>query len=284
VPPAGGSAGGQAGSAGGGAGAAGESTTGSGPGGASIEDASSQPDGIGGEDDVADGSDGGEAASSLDDTTDSVRTPSDVAMESDANSIADSGCVGETASAFCQRIGKNCGVVVGTNNCGNPTTANCGSCPPLLTCGGGGQLAVCGALPNLAQGGTVTSSNPNVSPEDMTKAFDNSSSTKWYATVTTAWIAYQFAGTTTHKVTSYAITSANDVPTRDPSAWQFQGSNDGTTWTTLDTRTAQVFTNRFQTNGYTCANNTAYTSYRLNITANSGATSVQLAEIQLFGN
>jgi hypothetical protein len=37
----------------------------------------------------------------------------------------------------------------------------------------------------------------------------------------------------------FAITSANDAPARDPKNWEFQGSNDGATWTTLDSRNGQ---------------------------------------------
>lgn len=82
---------------------------------------------------------------------------------------------------------------------------------------------------------------------------------------------------------NYAVTSANDVPGRDPTAWQFQGSSDGSTWTTLDSKSSQSFTNRYQTNFYSLTNDTAYNYYRLNITANGGGTELQLSEFQLFG-
>jgi hypothetical protein len=234
-------------------------------------------------------SSGGDAESGVSD-----RAPIDGDASSDrldatttdaARSDGDAACVSEGTVAFCNRLGKDCGNIIGIDNCGKTISADCGRCPPLQTCGGDGRLSICGALPNLAQGGTVTSSNPNVAPEDMTKAFDGLYTTKWFAGgVTTAWIAYQFAGTTTHVVTSYAITSANDVPTRDPANWLFQGSMDGTAWTTLDSRVGETFANRFQTNGYAVNNTTAYPRYRLNILANQGATAVQLAELQLFGN
>jgi hypothetical protein len=144
---------------------------------------------------------------------------------------------------------------------------------------------VCDSPPNLAQGGIVTSSSPNLGPEDMTRAFDGRIATKWYTGngVRTGWIAYQFAEGTSHTVTSYAITSANDFAVRDPMNWQLDGSNDGTNWTLVDARVGQVFTNRFQTNSYVCATSGAYQRYRLNVTANSGGTELQLAEIQLFG-
>jgi hypothetical protein len=148
-----------------------------------------------------------------------------------------------------------------------------------------GDGSACDAMPNLAQGGVVTSSSPNVPPEDMTKAFDGRIATKWYAGngIRTGWLAYQFAGAASHTVTSYAVTSANDFAVRDPMNWQLDGSNDGTNWTLVDGRIGQVFTNRFQTNSYVCATSGPYQRYRLNVTANNGGTELQLAEIQLFG-
>ena len=38
-------------------------------------------------------------------------------------------------------------------------------------------------------------------------------------------------------VVRYSLTSANDAPARDPKDFTLQGSNDGTTWTDLDSRT-----------------------------------------------
>ncbi|ACT00431.1 discoidin domain-containing protein [Paenibacillus sp. JDR-2] len=136
---------------------------------------------------------------------------------------------------------------------------------------------------SVAVGGTVTaSSTSSPSGEEKEKAFDQNTSTKWLITTSTGWIQYKFATGVSQAVKSYTITSANDVPTRDPKNWTLQGSNNGTTWTTLDTRTNETFANRFQTNTYTFTNTTSYSYYRLNITANSGATQIQLAEIGLF--
>ncbi len=52
-------------------------------------------------------------------------------------------------------------------------------------------------------------------------------------------------------------------------------------WTQLDTRTNEIFNERFQTNVYEFENETEYLFYRLNITANSGQPYTQLAEFQL---
>ncbi|MEP7049439.1 MAG: discoidin domain-containing protein [Pseudomonadota bacterium] len=154
--------------------------------------------------------------------------------------------------------------------------------PISVSLGGYGS----GLPSDLSSGGTGTASTAPVGGEQGPQAFDNDPTTKWYSgggSGTTGWLAYHFTGTTTHFATSYAVTSANDVPGRDPSAWQFQGSTDGSAWTTLDTRSTQSFTNRYQTKFYTLDNNTAYNYYRLNITGNNGGTELQLSEFQLYG-
>src|ERR1700754_1139750 len=56
------------------------------------------------------------------------------------------------------------------------------------------------------------------------------------------WFQLQFP--TAEVVNEYTFTSGNDSPERDPKDWNLQGSNDGTTWTTLDTRTGVTFPSR----------------------------------------
>ena len=108
---------------------------------------------------------------------------------------------------------------------------------------------------------------------------DGSAETKWLVFATTGWVELELAEPVA--VVHYALTSANDAAERDPRDWTLQGSNDGQTWTTLDTQTDQIFAERFQKREYRFANTTAYRHYRLNITRNSGANIVQLAEIEL---
>ncbi|WP_455352008.1 GH92 family glycosyl hydrolase [Streptomyces sp. SYSU K217416] len=111
---------------------------------------------------------------------------------------------------------------------------------------------------------------------------DLSSSTKWLAFETTAWLEFDLDEPV--KVVTYALTSANDFAPRDPRDWTLKGSADGKDWKTLDTRDGQVFENRFQTRSYDAADATAYRHYRLEITRNNGATGItQLADVQ-FSN
>jgi hypothetical protein len=129
----------------------------------------------------------------------------------------------------------------------------------------------------------VTASAPGSSINVLTNAFDGNAATKWYVGgVATPWVAYQFAGTTRQVVTSYSVTSGDDWTDRDPTAWELQGSNDGTSWKTLDTRTGQRFGNRMQTNFYAFSNAVSYNRHRFFVTANNGSVDFQLAEIQLF--
>lgn len=136
---------------------------------------------------------------------------------------------------------------------------------------------------NRATNGIASASSE--AAQSAAQAFDKLASTKWFNNNggATGWLRYQFGGGTAWAINRYDISSASDVPGRDPKNWQFQGSHNGTTWTTLDTRTDEFFPSRFQTRSFTFDNTTAYQYYRLNITANNGnATGIQLSELALY--
>ncbi|MFI1092363.1 discoidin domain-containing protein [Streptomyces sp. NPDC020917] len=127
----------------------------------------------------------------------------------------------------------------------------------------------------LGQVGTVTSSDENPPNEVAANLKDHDPSTKWLAHSSTGWVTYQLAKP--KAVVQYSLTSANDSPGRDPKDFTLQGSNDGSTWTDLDKRTGQRFDSRYVTKSYTFANTTAYSYYRLNVTANYGDSLLQLS-------
>ena len=132
-------------------------------------------------------------------------------------------------------------------------------------------------------GGTASNSLNSTGAEGADKAFDGNTATKWFnGTGATDWLQYRFASGKRFPLSQYKISSANDVPARDPVSWQILGSNDGVNWTTLDTRTGQTFAARFQTNTYTVSLTAAYEYYRLNITANGGDAGIQLSEWQIL--
>jgi len=137
-------------------------------------------------------------------------------------------------------------------------------------------------LTNLATGGTATASTGTAA-----NGFDGNNATAWATTATTGWLDYQFGGGASKVIRQYKITSVNNiasVPGTAPLNWQFQGSANGSTWTTLDTQYAPADILDSDTRTYTIPNLTAFAYYRLNITANNGdPSSVQLAELMLMG-
>jgi hypothetical protein len=139
-------------------------------------------------------------------------------------------------------------------------------------------------LVNLGFSGTATASSYASSSEVPDKAFDLNPGSKWFnSAASTGWIQKDFGVNNAQVVKRYTINSA-DVPARDPKDWQFQGSQDGSTWTTLDTRSGQTFAIQMAQNTYNISNTTAYRYYRLNVTANNGDTTLAVAELGLWGD
>lgn len=132
-------------------------------------------------------------------------------------------------------------------------------------------------------GGTITAQYSNTSKpsENYPSLIDNTHTTKYYQSGRKAlWVQYR--STIPAIVTRYTITSANDVPERDPKDWNLAGSDDGSTWTTLDTRANETFPSRFLKKTYSFENTTPYTYYRLTITNNNGHAGTQFAEWELL--
>lgn len=128
---------------------------------------------------------------------------------------------------------------------------------------------------------TITASGEYVAAGEVKEnAFDGDDRTKWLVKSDSAWIQYDFPGDVSRRATQYAITSANDAQERDPRDWRLRGSNDGRNFVTLDERSGETFTGRFQRRLYVVSNPGSYRMYRLDIRANGGASSIQLAEIE----
>ncbi|MFI6645243.1 GH92 family glycosyl hydrolase [Streptomyces sp. NPDC050504] len=109
---------------------------------------------------------------------------------------------------------------------------------------------------------------------------DGQPGTKWLTWAPTGWAEFELEAPV--KVVTYALTSANDAPERDPKDWTLQGSADGEKWTVLDRRTGEAFAKRFETRTYDFAADAAYRHFRLEIAKNNGAPNItQLADVQL---
>ncbi|MGA5130272.1 GH92 family glycosyl hydrolase [Streptomyces olivoreticuli] len=108
---------------------------------------------------------------------------------------------------------------------------------------------------------------------------DGEPTTKWLVFERTPWLEFELSEPVT--AVRYALTSANDAPGRDPREWTLQGSDDGHSWTVLDSRKDVSFEKRLQTKEFSFTNRAPYRQYRLDITRNGGDGITQLAELQL---
>lgn len=134
-------------------------------------------------------------------------------------------------------------------------------------------------LSNTTPDGTVSSSSAYNASFEAYNAFDISLVSKWHPTATTGYIQVKLKAPAV--VDRYTITGS-ETPSQSPNAWTLQGSNNGTDFTAIDTRTAQTFT-ATQTKSYTATNVTAYLYYRINVTAANGSSPMGIVNIGLFG-
>lgn len=137
---------------------------------------------------------------------------------------------------------------------------------------------------NLAFSGTASDSG-NSASFNSANAFDQNFGSRWFHVGTTGWLQYDFGANSAQVIKRYTVVSAVDIPTRDPKNWEFQGSNNGTTWTTLDTQADYAFEYRTYLRAFDISNTIAYRYYRLNITANNGdGAHVHLGDFGLWGD
>ncbi|HEY0448269.1 GH92 family glycosyl hydrolase [Actinophytocola sp.] len=110
--------------------------------------------------------------------------------------------------------------------------------------------------------------------------FDDTSRTQVVFRTPTAWVGFRMPGEDGATVRYYTLTSGTRQD--DPRSWTLRGSADGEDWVVLDERTQETFPCRRQTRAFAVANPGAYTHYRLDITENTGAPTVTLAQLELL--
>lgn len=161
------------------------------------------------------------------------------------------------------------------------TKTVCATCPA-------GQTGISDTtlVPNMTGDTTpsgVASADSLSDPNDgqAWRAFNNTDTdTVWASDQTNPphWLQYQFAATTI--ITAYSITVL--FPSNAPVSWQFQGSNDGATWDTLDTQ-SNINWYQYETKKFQTTNTNSYLYYRLYVTAQAIEGFVAIAELFLFG-
>lgn len=137
--------------------------------------------------------------------------------------------------------------------------------------------------PNFLVGGTASAESEDV-PDGLTadKAFDGNTETRWATVLFTLpeWLQYDLGVGVTKTATKYRMWGKETL-TFMPTGWDFQGSNNGSSWTNLDTRTSQTFTDQAW-NEYTFSNSTAYRYYRVSVNTSGSAAVLQIWEVQAF--
>ncbi len=116
----------------------------------------------------------------------------------------------------------------------------------------------------------------NVSP-----LFDDTSRTQVMFNSPTAWISYR---TTVDPRTVRFYTLTSGTRRDDPRSWTLRGSVDGSNWVVLDERARETFPWRRQTRAFAVANPGPYVHYRLDVTENTGAPTVTLAQLELLAS
>jgi hypothetical protein len=100
-------------------------------------------------------------------------------------------------------------------------------------------------------------------------------------TRTGEWISLQLPSAII--LNSYTITATMDVLARCPRAWVIAGSNNGTTWASIDTQSNISWT-LGQSKSFNVSPGVAYLYYLIQVTQNqSGDSLVQVGELRFFG-
>ncbi len=138
-------------------------------------------------------------------------------------------------------------------------------------------------------GGELTSSQDLlVNSENLKALTDNNGNTQYVlrasnvSTSTPAWIQYK--STTPVQLRAYSISIGDDI-NKTPRNWTLQVSNDGTQWSTLNTRSNITYALRGERKVYEVSTSNKFTYFRINITRLTGddADEVRLTEWELHG-
>ena len=123
-------------------------------------------------------------------------------------------------------------------------------------------------IANITPGGTAfAGQNDGIA----FRAFDNISTTLWTSiNLTDAFVGCEFL--TSKVIKRYYINRTST--TERPKSWTFEGSNDGITYTILDTVVSNTLGTPFVSS--LLAITTAYTYYRLNVSAVNGGGAVRV--------
>lgn len=153
--------------------------------------------------------------------------------------------------------------------------------------GGGGVSFYQNSIPVMTSANTpsgVASDSEHYSTTDAWKAMTPAGGNGWLSngSALPQWIGYEYPTARTAIAYSFRPWWADNYPSRTPAAWTFQGSNDGSTWDDLDTRSGFTPTDPAGRYVFVVGAPDSYTHYRMLITANNGNTYTGLGSFGIF--
>jgi alpha-L-fucosidase 2 len=121
-----------------------------------------------------------------------------------------------------------------------------------------------GATADASDTGIIATDTYATDDHSLGGSIDGDPKTKWCVDKAGIAVSWQVESPVAKKVVAYTLTSADDVPARDPQEWSFEGSNDGNQWAVLDKQSfPQPFENRHQAKHFKVAKPGEYRFYRL---------------------
>lgn len=108
---------------------------------------------------------------------------------------------------------------------------------------GNGQLDIHGTS------GTASAGSATAAPASDA-ADGNNTTTRWLTNVLPGYWKFAFTVTPTNPILGYTYWSANSGP-RSPNAFTFEGSQDNTEWTVLDTQTGLSYVAAYEAKNFT---------------------------------
>ncbi len=135
----------------------------------------------------------------------------------------------------------------------------------------------------IDKSGATFSASTTASGYPADNAFDNNPGSYWISTTYPAWLKVDF-GTPT-ELDQYGILLHLGGPDERPRYWTFEGSDDDSSWTVLDTQADYDFVSNDSPGWFeiaTLPTAIPYRYWRLDMTANGGGSFIVLAEVILL--
>jgi len=140
---------------------------------------------------------------------------------------------------------------------------------------------------DVCSGGTSDAESEWGSSYVSDYAFDDDTTTLWgNDSHIPTWLEYDFGAGNAKIINRYRIFESNGDPVWTslnfcPRDWQFQGSNDGSSWITLDSRSGESWSSAGWKE-YSFSNTTPYRYYRIYITQGNDGNDVMIWEMEMY--